>query len=198
MIARLPEFDEHTITDCILVGDVTAEDALIKHFQPLVRAFLATRTSRTDLIEEVNQDTMFAAVLALRKGKLRDSANLSAFVHGIARNQLADAIRKQMRRKTDPLPDGFDCVAPALETESDVLVAARREMESLEPADRRILWMTLIEGFKPGEIAAATGMTAELVRQRKFRALRKVVEKLQRVSRTRAWAGQASNMRRSA
>jgi len=36
--------------------------------------------------------------------------------------------------------------------------------------------MTLVEGRKPGEIAAALGLTAEVVRMRKSRAVKKVAD----------------------
>ena len=184
MIASLPEFNGTAIIDRILAGDTSAEEELIARFQQRVRLYVAVRTSHPDYADEVTQETMLAAVLALREGKVREPEHLAAFVLGIARNQLADAIRKQARRKTSPLPEGYDCPAPNQEQDPELVESARTEIETLEPKDRRILWLTLIEGFKPGEIAAQVGMSAELVRQRKSRALRKIVERLQPLSRS--------------
>jgi RNA polymerase sigma factor (sigma-70 family) len=184
MIVSLPEFNGKAIIDRIFAGDTSAEEELIARFQRRVRLFVAVRTSHPDFADEVTQETMLAAVLALREGKVREPEHLAAFVLGIARNQLADAIRKQARRKTSPLPEGYDCPAPNQEQDPELVESARTEIETLEPKDRRILWLTLIEGFKPGEIAAQVGMSAELVRQRKSRALRKIVERLQPLSRS--------------
>ena len=182
MIGNGPQFDPVAIVTRILARDQQAEEELIARFQPRIAAFLSARTSRLDFIEEVTQETMLAALCALREGRLREPENLSSFVYGVARNRFADIIRKQAREKTDPLPDGFDRAAPAGEQDPELLAAARREIASLETADRRILWMTLIDGFKPGEIAATVGMSPELVRQRKSRALRKLVDKLRPLS----------------
>ena len=184
MVASLPEFNGKAIIDRILAGDASAEAELIARFQQRVRLYVAVRTSHPDYADEVTQETMLAAVLALREGKVREPEHLAAFILGIARNQLADAIRKQVRRKTSPLPEGYDCPAPNREQDPELVESARTEIETLEPKDRRILWLTLIDGFKPGEIAAQVGMSAELVRQRKSRALRKIVERLQPLSRS--------------
>ena len=184
MFDPTPEFDVQLMIDRILAGDPSAEEQLIARFQPRVRMYVSVRTSHPDYAEEVTQETMLAAVLALREGKVREPQALSAFILGIARNQLADAIRKQARRKTSQLPDDYDCPAPAATRDPELVESARSEIEALEPGDRRILWLTLIDGFKPGEIAAQLGMSAELVRQRKSRALRKIVERLQPLSRS--------------
>jgi RNA polymerase sigma factor (sigma-70 family) len=175
MIASLPEFNGTAIIDRILAGDTSAEEELIARFQQRVRLYVAARTSHPDYADEVTQETMLAAVLALREGKVREPEHLAAFILGI---------RKQARRKTAPLPEGYDCPAPNQEQDPELVESARTEIETLEPSDRRILWLTLIDGFKPGEIAAQVGMSAELVRQRKSRALRKIVERLQPLSRS--------------
>ncbi len=184
MLASLPDFNAKALIERILAGDAAAEEELIARYQHRVRLYVSVRTSHPDYEEEVTQETMLAAVLALRQGKLREPENLSAFVLGIARNQLADAIRKQARRKTAPLPEGYDCPDPNHGQDHELVESARAEIETLEPNDRRILWLTIIDGFKPGEVAAQIGMSSELVRQRKSRALRKIAERLQPLSRS--------------
>ncbi len=163
-------------------SDHAAEEELAARFRPRIEAFVAARTSRVDLIEEVTQETLIGVIQALRAGRVRDVANLSSYVLGIARNQFADALRKEARRRTTSLPDGFDVPAPPAVRDPELVEAARREIDNLDTVDRHILWMTMIEGFKPGELALSLGMSAELVRQRKSRAMKKVVEKLRPVS----------------
>ena len=46
----------------------------------------------------------------------------------------------------------------------------------LDPVDKAILQMTLVDGLKPGVIAQKLGMDSNVVRQRKLRATRRVVE----------------------
>jgi RNA polymerase sigma-70 factor (ECF subfamily) len=52
----------------------------------------------------------------------------------------------------------------------------REELKQLDPTDRRILLLTLVEGLKPAEIADRLGLSAEVVRARKSRAVKKIVE----------------------
>jgi RNA polymerase sigma factor (sigma-70 family) len=59
----------------------------------------------------------------------------------------------------------------------------RRALGILDSTDRKILLLTLTEGLKPAEIAARLGLTAEVVRTRKSRALKKTVERMKRLSR---------------
>src|ERR1700738_2363684 len=112
MIASLPEFSGKAIIARILAGDSAAEEELIDRFQRRVRLYVALRTSHPDYADEVTQETMLAAVLALREGKVREPDRLAAFILGIARNQLAEAIRNQARRRIADMPAGYDCPAP--------------------------------------------------------------------------------------
>ena len=59
----------------------------------------------------------------------------------------------------------------------------RRALATLDATDRKILLLTLVEGLKPGEIGARLGLTSEIVRARKSRALKKTIERVKRLSR---------------
>jgi RNA polymerase sigma factor (sigma-70 family) len=52
---------------------------------------------------------------------------------------------------------------------------ALKALALLNVRDRQILQLSLVEGLKPGEIAAKLGISAVLARQRKCRALRAIV-----------------------
>jgi len=60
----------------------------------------------------------------------------------------------------------------------------RQALAELEPTDREILQMTLVQGLKPGVIAAALGLSSEVVRQRKSRATKKVAGFVKSLSQT--------------
>jgi RNA polymerase sigma-70 factor (ECF subfamily) len=49
-------------------------------------------------------------------------------------------------------------------------------LAGLSAADRQVLTLTLVDGLKPGEIAVQIGATAEVVRTRKSRALKRILE----------------------
>ena len=166
---------ERFITESFSIGGHGVdEEALIAHFAPRIRAFVASRAAGRDFAEEVVQDTMMALVCTVREGRVRE--NLGALAYGIARNKLADAIRKKMRDRTVPFPKGFDVAAQ--DQSSELVSAAQTEIETLEPVDRRILSMTLIDGCNAAEVAAAIGLSSEAVRQRKSRALKKLLSRI--------------------
>jgi DNA-directed RNA polymerase specialized sigma24 family protein len=54
----------------------------------------------------------------------------------------------------------------------------RREIAKLEPIDREVLTRTLVHGQKPGQIAREMALSPDVVRARKSRALRRVIQRL--------------------
>jgi DNA-directed RNA polymerase specialized sigma24 family protein len=73
----------------------------------------------------------------------------------------------------DQLPDLSSPVLPEEELRED---AAMRAIASLEVLDRTILHLTLVDGLKPGAIAEKLRLNPDVVRQRKLRATRKVID----------------------
>lgn len=147
---------------------------------------LIARTGDRDAARDLCQDVMIALLTALRTGQLRDTERLSAFVHGIARNTANNYIRTRLRSPAlTELPETLVTAC----TDDPAESAERRQfvdlaLASLSSADRRILMLTLVEGLKPGEIAARLGLDGEVVRTRKSRALRKVIDYVKSVSQT--------------
>ena len=176
------EFDPTAITGAIHAGDRHAETCLVAWFRPRIVAFLSVRHADRDSVEELTQEILMAVLSAAREGRVREPQNLAAFVYGVARNLLNDRIRRQARDKSDPLRAGDDFPAPDPVPEDERVHLARREIERLDPLDRNILLMTLVEGLKPGEIATAMRLSSDVVRQRKSRSLKKILENMNRLS----------------
>jgi RNA polymerase sigma factor (sigma-70 family) len=174
-----PGLDPVSICARIREGDGEAETEFFLYFQRRVRAFLGGRTKDRQLAEEVFQEIMMALLCALREGRVRDPEMLTSFVYGVARNQLLEHLRRRAREKLDALPEGMDFAVPAVDHEEQQRYqTAEREISKLDHDDRRILSMTLVDGLKPGEIAATMRLSSEVVRQRKSRALKRLVAKL--------------------
>jgi RNA polymerase sigma factor (sigma-70 family) len=73
----------------------------------------------------------------------------------------------------------MDFAAPQVDHEAQQRYqTVEREIAKLDRDDRAILSMTLVDGLKPGEIAETLRLTSEVVRQRKSRALKKLVARL--------------------
>jgi len=125
--------------------------------------------------EEAVQETLARTLAALRDGRLRDPAKLTAFVHGIARHVIADVYRSRSRTvhldpDTQPHPSG--AAGPL-----DTLVSAeerqrlRFALNGLSESDREILRLSFEEALSSAEIARHLGEPAARIRKRKSRAL---------------------------
>jgi RNA polymerase sigma factor (sigma-70 family) len=161
----------------IAAGDAAAEAAFAAYFGPRVRAMLRARLRQSDAVLDLAQDTLVAAILALRKGQLREPDRLPAFVHGVARNIVNNHLRGEYRRGEAPLDDEIAARLPAIDVREDDerrgLVA--KGLASIAPADREVLQLTLVDGLHPREIAQRLSLSSDTVRQRKTRALKRLM-----------------------
>ena len=165
-------------------GDPGAETELVEHFTPRVRAMALARLRNPDLARDVTQETLIAVLGAARKGEIRDADRLSAYVLGVARNVINNGIRRRHRFPEVELDDVAQNLTitedPSLRERRDALVRALR---ALNAPDRLLLRRTFVDGLKPAEIAERDGVTPEAVRTRKVRALKRVLEAFENLSR---------------
>lgn len=156
-------------------GDGTAEEELARLFHKRVFVMMLARVREADTARDLTQDVLMAVVLALRKGQIREGEKLAAFVYGVARNVANGFFRS---RPPDSVPL---CPEHATTGAEDALDGLHRTsllgrlLDSFDSADRQILELTLTEGLKSGEIARRLGLSAEVVRARKSRAIKKAI-----------------------
>jgi RNA polymerase sigma-70 factor (ECF subfamily) len=182
----LPTAQQQTIlAEQIRRGEPAAEEELVRLFSDRIAFLVRIRTRDFEAARDLTQDVMLAVVLALRDGHLRDGERLAAFVYGTARNLINNHLRTRSRLpKEDPLDTALHLAsAPDAVDDSERVALVRRALPALDSTDRKILLMTLVEGLKPGEIAVRLGLTSEVVRTRKSRALKKTIETVKRLSR---------------
>lgn len=164
---------DRLLAERIRQGDRRSEDEFVVRYTGRVLAMSIARTQDREASREIADDVMMAAVTALRRGAVRDTARLGAFVHGTALNVINNHLRRVGR---GPRMVALDETWPGPEDEDhgghDVDVAhVRRCIERLSATDRDVLTLSLVEGLKPGEIAARCGRSPEVTRQQKSRAL---------------------------
>jgi RNA polymerase sigma-70 factor, ECF subfamily len=190
---RLPSANSgaelRSLAQRIRQGDASAETELVAEFTRRIFVMAVVRSHDPEAGRDLVQDVLMAVIVALRKGQLQDPDKLAAFVHGTARNLINNRLRNEGQQPhMEPLPD--DLAQGGLTDQLDDPERVRLVQQMLErlcPEDRTILHMTLLEGSKPGEIAATLGLTSEVVRTRKLRAVKKVAELIQKkMSRTKA------------
>jgi len=163
-------------------GDRSAEDVFAKHFSRSVFALALARLRNEDLARDMAQEILISVIVALRAGRVREAGKLTGFVLATARNRIANHYRQESRKPA--MEEATESIAAPL-VEDRLEAEQRREllskaMERLDPLDREILRMNLVESIRPEEIGARSGLSAETVRQRKSRALRKLGEWMER------------------
>jgi RNA polymerase sigma factor (sigma-70 family) len=155
-------------------------------FGPRINVMALVRTRDPDAAQDLTQSALVQILQALRKGQLRDRQKLPAFVYGTARNVINYYLRARSQApRSEPL--GGDTVAEdegqLLDLErAERLTLVRRAVARLESGDRRVLMMTLVDGWDPAAIAARLGLSSEVIRQRKSRAIKRVIEVIKDLS----------------
>ena len=183
--ANAIENEDMALVAAIAAGCRESEGVFVSRYLPKVRTLLIVRSRNPELARDLQQDVMIEALCALRKGQLREAERLAAFVAGIARNVLNSHFRGQSRM---PVHEELPPEIAAQITEANPSDSEERRqivqeaIASLELVDRSILHMTLVDDLKPGTIAARLGLRPEVVRQRKLRATRRVIDFVQGLS----------------
>jgi RNA polymerase sigma-70 factor (ECF subfamily) len=173
------------LADRIRTGEPAAEDELVRLFSRRIAFLVRARTGNVEAVPDLTQDVMLAVVLALRRGQLREGERLAAFVYGTARNLINNYLRTRSRLPAEEPIDPDVHLANVLDPNenNERIALVRQALADLSSIDRTILLMTLVEGLKPGEIAGRLGMTSEVVRARKSRALKKTTDRVKKLSR---------------
>jgi RNA polymerase sigma-70 factor (ECF subfamily) len=171
------------LVERIAAGDAGAESELAARFDARLRTMMAVRTRDREAARDLAQEAMIAVLGALRKGQLREAERLPGFVHGTARNVLNGYFRQRQAR---PAPVELTEDAASFVPEDHVVGgererALRQGLDRLEPEERAVVVMTLVDDLKPGEIARRLGLSPEVVRTRKSRALKRLTEHVRRV-----------------
>jgi RNA polymerase sigma-70 factor (ECF subfamily) len=186
-VSSLTAEEQIRLVDRIRGGDAAAEDELVRTFQRPVLALLVARTRDREACRDLAQETFMAVLTAVRAGRLREAAKLAAFVSGTARNLALKFIRS---RRTQPLPadEAPEPRSPApeadLEAEERAVLVAQA-LDHLEDSERQVLSLTWLDGLAPRQIARRLGVSSDVVRTRKSRALKKVVDYVRGRTRTR-------------
>ena len=180
------EAEGHSLAERIHGGDPNAEEELVKRYRPGVYAIASARLRDREAAGDVSQEVLLMVLEALRAGKLREVGRLTAFIHSTARNRINTYLANlYTERNRPPLPDAPPVVTPEERfEESQRQSVVRQALGRLNPRDRKILLLTIVDGLKPREIAVRLGISPERLRKRKSRALQRVRKAVQEMSRT--------------
>jgi RNA polymerase sigma factor (sigma-70 family) len=157
-------------------GDNAAENELVRIFRPRVLAVLAARIHDREAAAELSNDVLMAVVRALREGRVHDLGRLAGFVLGTARNVANGHLRtRRLRPVAEPLPEDLaEEPQPDAVEQRERAEMLRRALARLAPLDRCILDLVVVEGCRSADVAVRLGLSPEVVRARKSRALRRL------------------------
>lgn len=142
-------------------GDEAALRALFDEHAPWLRLRLQRRTSDSDLIAEVIQDTFL--VVWRSAGRYRGDGDVGAWMWGIAIRRLIS----RLRGHREPSAAEADVIAaaspPARSAEDELLVAMEygdlgTALRSLSPELQRIVQAMVIDGLSSKEAAQLLGI----------------------------------------
>lgn len=163
-------------------GDSDAEHELLLFFEKRVFAVAYARTHDREAARDISHDVLIAVLEAVRKGSLREPERIYGFVYTIARNVVSDYFGNRL--PTEPLDDDTPEPEPSDDLErADRRIIVQRLLEHIKEIDREILSLTLVEGYNSKEVAGRLKLSPEDVRQRKGRALKKILERIGEMSR---------------
>ena len=165
----------------ICTGDSGAEEEFVHAFQGRIKAFALANGADPQTSDDLVQEVLWGVIRALRDRRVQQPEQLAGFVWGTARNLLRDRLRMRARDKTTSLAPSADFPRPAREQhEFERNHAAQQAIAMLEPHEREVPLLSLVDGLGPEEIADRLGILPDAVRQRKSRAMRKLSELLAR------------------
>jgi RNA polymerase sigma-70 factor (ECF subfamily) len=133
--------------------------------------------------EDVTERTFLAAMKGI--GSYRDTgAGFRAWLFRIAHNTVSNAMRSRRRRRTEPLPIGWDRPAPNADPATLVARAeeGRRVLRAVAelPLDRRqAVLLRFVDGLSAAEIGVVLDRSPGAVRVLLHRALRDLATRLE-------------------
>jgi len=153
----------------ISAGDREAEAELCRRFQSRIRRKVEAALSGAADCEDLTNEILQGAIATLRKGAFRGECQLSTFLHAVARNKIAEYLRRrrpETRRLTEEIPDSRISPADAAERE-EIGRAVRDAVAHLKPKYREVLYLYYYRGLTIAQIAEQLGIPARRVSERK-------------------------------
>jgi RNA polymerase sigma-70 factor (ECF subfamily) len=136
-------------------------EAVLHDFQGRLLAFIARRVPDRDGAEDILQEVLLR--IHRHAGELENSAAVSAWVHQIARNAIADHYRRAAVRREQPSGVELEGQAPTAtdpasgDNRSELAACLRPLVQRLDSPYREAITLTELDGLT--QVAAATQLS---------------------------------------
>jgi RNA polymerase sigma-70 factor, ECF subfamily len=163
----------------VVSGDREAFDAVMRNHQDRVFSVCLRIMGDRERALDATQDT-FLTVFR-KAGQFQGRSAVGTWIYRIAVNTCYDQLRKQKRRRTDPMPDH---VEPADYSAEEAVDSAgmrheiQRALAALPPDFRSAVVLADIEGLGLPEVAEVLGVPVGTVKSRVFRGRRILAKEL--------------------
>jgi len=163
-------------------ADPAAFDVLYRRYLDRVYGYAFYALGDHHDAEDATERTFLAALAALPSFR-DEGASFRAWLFRIARNTVSNARRTRWRRRTEPMPDGFDRPAPDADPAGLVARAeeTRRVLRALAelPDERRqVVILRFVDGLSSREIGEVLDRSPGAARVLLHRALRDLEARL--------------------
>jgi len=162
--------------------DRAAFDVLYRRYLDRVYGYAFYQLRDHHDAEDATERTFLAALRALPEFRA-EGATFRAWLFRIAHNTIVNARRSRFRRRTEPLPDGLERIAPNADPAGLVLEAdeTRRVLRAVAelPEDRRqVVLLRFVDGLSSREIGQVMDRSEGAARVLLHRALRDLAARL--------------------
>ena len=165
--------------------DAGAWDRLYQLAFPQVYRYVSVRVRTVGEAEDVTEEVFLGALQTV--GSLRATSEIGflAWLFQIARHKIADHLRRQYRRPTEPLDPELDVSDPAELPEDQIIrldeeQAVRTALAELTDEQREVVVMKFSLGYDNARVASVLGKSPGAINQLQHRALgalRRILER---------------------
>lgn len=173
------------LAERITAGDAAAENEFVRHYRSGVLALVRRSARPFDAdVEDMAQDVMQSTITALRDGRVRDHANLPAYLRSSITFIVRSHYRKQHRRHEDRVVVLDDGIAVNDDPEDNMTghqlaTLVRRLVSDLHiERDRQLLERFYLREQPKEQVCAELGISDEHFHRVAFRARERLRELL--------------------
>jgi RNA polymerase sigma-70 factor (ECF subfamily) len=145
------------------VGEIAGIEDLYRQHAALIYGYLLRRTRDRELAADLVQETFATATRALLGWR---GGSAEGWLLAIARNKHLDHVRRTKQEAVLPTEDELRAEPLPAHTSIEIEDVLSR----LNPDQARLLRLIYVDGFRPNEVAAATGRREGTVRMALARA----------------------------